>query len=87
MLTPSEIFLLSSGIFSSSLLARHIGANMFDIKALETEVEKEVREERQKRAKAALKEKLKQIENAKSILANLEREKADLLASIADGSF
>lgn len=60
---------------------------MFDIKALETEVEKEVREERQKRAKAALKEKLKQIENAKSILANLEREKADLLASIADGSF
>jgi hypothetical protein len=60
--------------------------SLIDIKTLEEEALAEVRDERVKKAKRQLKEKLQQIENAKLILANLEREKADLLVSISDGT-
>jgi hypothetical protein len=60
--------------------------SLVDITALEKEAQEEVREERVKKAKRQLKEKLQQIEHAKLLVANLEREKADLLLSIADGT-
>lgn len=64
-------------------------SNVENIKplSLREQAEKEVREERAKRAKDALKDKLRQLENAKAIVANIEREIADLEASIEDGSF
>lgn len=64
-------------------------SNVENIKplSLREQAEKEVREERAKRAKDALKEKLRQLENAKAIVSNIEREIGDLEASIEDGSF
>jgi hypothetical protein len=62
------------------------GMSLVDINALEAEALAEVREERTKKAKRQLKEKLQAIEHAELILANLKREKADLLLSIADGT-
>lgn len=59
---------------------------MFDIKKVQDEAEKEVREERMVKAKARIKDKLKSIESAKAVLANLEREYQDLLRAIADGN-
>lgn len=59
---------------------------MLDIKSAQDEAEKEIREEKAKKAKERIKAKLRQIEDAKTVLANLEREKADLLAQIADGN-
>lgn len=60
---------------------------MIDIKAVMDEARKEVAEETGKKAKDALKKKLRDLENAKSIVRNIEREIADLEQSIADGSF
>ncbi|QBQ99238.1 hypothetical protein [Paraburkholderia pallida] len=60
---------------------------MLDIKALEEEAKKEVRDETQSRAKRAVVTKLKQIQTAEQVLVNLRREYDDLMASIADGSF
>lgn len=61
--------------------------SLFDIKRVREEAEKEVSQETADKAKKALVSKLKQREAAKSVLANIEREIADLEASIADGSF
>lgn len=60
---------------------------MFDIKAVKEEARKEIAEERGKKAKEALKLKLRNLENAKNIVRNIEREIADLEQSIEDGSF
>jgi hypothetical protein len=62
------------------------GRRMFDVNEMEKEVANELKDERLKKAKSQLKEKLRQIENANLILANLEREKADLLVAISDGT-
>lgn len=60
---------------------------MIDVKAVQDQAIKEVTEERTKKAVIALKAKLKQLDDAKQIVTNLERERDDLLASIGDGSF
>lgn len=60
---------------------------MVDIKAVKEQAVKEVTEERTKKAVVALKAKLKQLDDAKQIVKNLEREVADLEVSIGDGSF
>jgi hypothetical protein len=60
---------------------------MFDIKALKESVQKELGEEMASKAKAVLKSKYKQLESAKAVVRNTEREIADLEASIEDGSF
>ena len=60
---------------------------MFDIKKVEDEVKAEIAKEQAEKAKTALVKKLRDLENAKRIVANIQREIDDLKASIADGSF
>lgn len=60
---------------------------MIDIKAVKDTARKEVLDERMKIAVGAIKRKLNDLENAKQVVKNIEREIADLEASIADGSF
>lgn len=55
---------------------------MFDVKKAQEEAQKEVAEERTKRAKELIKEKLRAIDKAKHVVANLERELEDLYADI-----
>lgn len=55
---------------------------MFDVKKAKEEAEKEIAEERTKKAKELIKSKLRQIDQAKQILTNLERELDDLYADI-----
>ena len=57
------------------------------IESLKKEVLDEINAEGNSKAKAALKQKYKNLKNAKAIVANIEREIADLEQSIADGSF
>jgi hypothetical protein len=57
---------------------------MFDIKALETEVDKEVAEEVFKEAKTKLKAKRRDIGRAKAVLRNLETEYAALLLEVSE---
>lgn len=60
---------------------------MFDIKKVKEDANKEIAEEKAERAKKALVAKLRELDAAKSVVANIERQIADLEASIADGSF
>lgn len=60
---------------------------MFDIKKVEDEAKAEIAKEQAEKAKTALVKKLRDLENAKRIVANIQREIDDLKASIADGSF
>ena len=60
---------------------------MFDVNLLQKEVADELAKEQRSRAKIALVKIEKDIANAKQIVANLERQKTDLLASIGDGTF
>jgi hypothetical protein len=85
-MSASGVFLIASLIFLACIGIRHIGANMFDVKALQTEIEAEVAKEKMERAKKLLKDKLRAIDSAKQILANLEREKDDLLVAISEGN-
>jgi len=55
---------------------------MFDIKSVQAEAEKEIREEAAREAKTKIKDKLQQIAKAKAVVTNLEREYEVLLASI-----
>ncbi|MHA2040210.1 MAG: hypothetical protein ACW98X_27755 [Promethearchaeota archaeon] len=48
------------------------------------EAEKEFQEEKFKGAKSKIKEKLKQLDKAKKIVSNIERELEDLYVEIAD---
>jgi len=57
---------------------------MFDIKKVKTEAEKEFAEEKIKRAKERIKEKLKQRDQARKVLANIEREIEDLYAELSE---
>lgn len=61
--------------------------SLIDIKAVEEEALKEIREEKSKKAKTALVTKLRQLESAKQVVRNIEAEIVDVKASIADGSF
>ena len=60
---------------------------MFDIKSVKEEANKQIAEEEAKKAKEALVKKLRALNDARMIVRNIEREIADLEASIADGSF
>jgi hypothetical protein len=57
------------------------------IETLKKEILEEINSEDNTKAKAALKQKYKNLKNAKAIVANIEREIADLEQSIVDGSF
>lgn len=59
---------------------------MLDVIKVQEEAEKEIREELTKKAKERIKGKFKQIADAKTIVANLEREYQDLLITIGDGN-
>jgi len=59
---------------------------MLDITKVKEEAEKEVREEKTKKAKEKIKELLRKQESAKVILANIEREIADAYKSIGEGN-
>lgn len=50
------------------------------------QAQQEVNDERLAKAKTRIKDKLKAIDASKQILANLEREYADLVQQIADGN-
>ena len=50
------------------------------------EAQQELNAEKLVKAKSRIKDKLKQIDSAKQILSNLEREYADLVQQIADGN-
>lgn len=60
---------------------------LIEIKSIKEEAEREIREEATKKAKDAIKRKLRDLEAARAVVRNIEREVADLEASIADGSF
>jgi hypothetical protein len=61
-----------------------VSRSITDLKA---EIAKELNAEYNDKAKAALKRKMRDLQNAKAIVQNIEREIADLEISIADGSF
>lgn len=64
--------------------------SLIDVTALseiEKQARKEIAEERTKKAKDALIKKLRELDNAEQIVANVRRQIEDLKASIADGSF
>lgn len=56
---------------------------LFDVNAIEAEVQKELAEERGKAAKEKIKAKLVQISKTEKILQTLRMEYQDLLAEIA----
>lgn len=56
-------------------------------KSVREQAEEELKAERSKSAKEALKIKLRELDRAKAIVANIERQIADLEESIGDGSF
>lgn len=60
---------------------------LFDIKTIEAEAQKQINDEFQGKAKTALVKKLRDLDNAKQIVRNIERDIDDLKASITDGSF
>lgn len=60
---------------------------MFDIKKVMEEANKEIAEERSKKAKFALITALRKLEASKQVTRNIEAEIKDLQASIEDGSF
>lgn len=55
--------------------------------ALRLEAERELRDELGKKAREAIKRKLRDLDAARRVVLNIEREISDLEASIADGSF
>lgn len=57
---------------------------MFDIKKVKEDAEKEVREEREKAAKERIKAKLKDLDKARAIMKNIERELEDLYQDIGN---
>jgi hypothetical protein len=62
------------------------GSKMIDINALQKEVESELQDEQNKKAKKALLQNARDIASAKQLLANLERQKQDILVQIGDGT-
>lgn len=56
---------------------------MIDIKAVQAEAQKELNEERMKKAKDKIKGKMRDISVAEQIVTNLRRELEDLYADIA----
>lgn len=63
-----------------------INPSKLDLKKVEEDAAREIREEKTNAAKKRIKDVLIKIEAAKGVVANLEREKDDLLASISEGN-
>lgn len=63
------------------------GSKMVDINALQAEVEKELQDEQNKKARKALLQNARDILAAEQLLANLKRQKQDILVQIGDGTF
>lgn len=59
---------------------------MIDIKALQSEVAKELAETNKKKAKDQLLAAEREIKQAEQLLSNLKRKRDDLLAAIAEGT-
>lgn len=59
---------------------------MIDVKKVQEEAEREVREEQTKKAKEEIKVLLRKKEQAKAVLANVERELADAYAELGRNS-
>lgn len=60
---------------------------LFNIKEVEEAANREIADEKAKKAKTALVSKLRQLDAAKQVVRNVESEIDDLKASIEDGSF
>lgn len=60
---------------------------MIDIKKVKADAAREMSEEKAERAKNALLKKLRERDAAQQIVRNIDREIADLEASITEGSF
>lgn len=69
-------------VYSRPKPKRPKGVHMFDIKKAEAEAREEVAKEAQEAAKAQIKAKLKSIEQARRVVANLEREYEVLLREV-----
>ena len=59
---------------------------MLDIKKAKEEAESEIRAEKVEKAKAKIKTKLREIDQAKKILANHQRELEDIYAELGSDS-
>lgn len=55
-----------------------------DIKKVSEQAQKEVREEREAEAKEQVKDKLKELDDAKAVVRNVERELEDLYAELGE---
>ena len=60
---------------------------MIDLKKVKEDARAEIAKEFGDKVKTALVKKMRDLANAQSIVKNIERDIADLEASIADGSF
>lgn len=58
--------------------------SLLDVKKVRSEAEKELREEREKEAKEALKAKLRELDDAKAVVRNIERELEDINAELEE---
>ena len=75
------------GIILVGLLNRKVyKMALIDITKLEAEVDDELQEETLKKAKSQLKNINRDILHAEQLVANLKRQKADLLVSITEGT-
>jgi len=59
---------------------------MLDMKKIKEDATAELIKEREENAKKRIKAKLRDLDNARIVVANLEREVEDLYAAIADGN-
>ena len=57
---------------------------MFDVKAVQDEARKELMEERATAAKKKIKDKLRQLEDAKKVVRNIERELEEINIEIGE---
>lgn len=58
---------------------------MLDIKAVKDEAIKEITEEKMKKAKEAVKQKLRELDKARQVVTNIERELNELYVTIGAG--
>lgn len=59
---------------------------MFDIKQLQEDCQKELAAEKAELAKKRIKNKLKELDTAETVVANIKRELNDLYESISQGN-
>lgn len=60
---------------------------MIDVKKVLTEARAEIAKEKAEKAKKQLVDKLRQLDTAKTVVGNIEREIADLEARIVEGNY